>query len=225
MEVHRAAAKTRRSQNLINIKKEEEEEHLCMTLRVIQVNVCCESYKPICIYVCLFLYSVYTLLPSPLLSPSFFTYCMSLECMLGSVCERLGSRHCRPTGSAEQSLGVGERGGLQLLPPVLHPHSPGGESSAGLLPSGSMNISYPGALSWTSTNASPASEGAVPFCLAGTPKTELGVGRSRAGRGPLAWGAWLGVWRGEGEGSHRRNRGAAPSPAKASALNEVTLVF
>lgn len=165
------------------------------------------------VYMCVCFYSP-SVPSSPPLSfpPSFFTYCMSLQCMLGSVCERLGSGHCRPTGSAEQSLGVGERDGLLLLPPVLQAHSPRGESSAGLLPSGGMNISYAEALSWPSTNvfASPASEGAVPFCLAGTPKTELGVGRSRAGRGPLAWGAWLGVWRGEGEGSHRRNRGRHP---------------
>ena len=205
VEDRHTATKTRYSQNLINIKKEEEV-HLCMTLRVTQVNVCCESARVcVCVwpsvYMCVF-FCIPSVPSSPPLSlpPGFFTYCMSLECMLGSVCEWLGSGHCRPTGSAEQSLGVGEKGGLQLLLPLLQPHSPRGESSAGLLPSGCMNISYAGALSWPSTSvfAPPVWEGAAPFCLAGIPKAEPGVGRSRAGRGPLAWGAMAGCVEGRG---------------------------
>ena len=193
---------------------------------------------PSCINVCLCLYSCLCVPSSPPLSfsPKFLHLPVSLECILGPVCVWLGYWHCRPFESAEQSLGWGERAGLQLLLPLLQPHSPRGESSAGLLPSGCMNISCAGALSWPSTTvfAPPAWEGLPP--LPGWASRGRGVvGRSRAGRGPHGGPAaspclgslgWVcGGEGGGGGGGQSRCREAASSQSEAHALNEVKLVF
>lgn len=163
------------------------------------VPVCPSVYMSVC--VCL----LPSLLPPPHVS--------SPACVFG-VCSGLSGWDpgaAGPFQSAEQSLGWGERGGLQLLPPLPKPRSPRGESSAGLLPSGCMNISSAGAWVWLSTSvlAPPA-----PFAWpARPPKAERVVDRSRAGRGPwrgtcLAWGAMAecveGLWGrpGKGQGGH-----------------------
>ena len=106
-----------------------------------------------------------------------------------------------------------ERGGLQLLLPLPQPHSPRGGSSAGLLPSGCMNISSAGALGWPRTSV------LILPVWDGLPLLPGWEGLRASWLGNHDWAC------GRSRGEARGGAGRPTSQSEAHSLNEVKLAL